>query len=436
VHPGNLVTKSFGLCVALACGLGLPPVAAAQSAQDVRQEIDRLRQEFDALRMQHEARLAALEARLGALERRAPAEAAAAAAPPVSPGQPVEVQAPAGAAGAGGPSGPLPVYGSVTALSKIFNPDIAIVGDFLAAAGVNPVDPIPAFELHEAEAAFQAIVDPYARGDFFFGVGQDGAGIEEGFITLTALPAGLLAKAGKMRAAFGKVNTIHTHVLPWADRPLVTRNLVGGEEGVADAGVSVSALVLNPWFFLEATGEVYRGDSEVFASYERNDLSYVGRVRGYGDMSESTNLDLGASFAFGYNEQGPGLTSRLLGVDATFRYRPLRRAIYRRLLARSELVWRRDERADAKTTSFGMYAGGDYQFARRWFAGARFDYSERSFDPTLADKGGSLLLTFWPSEFSQLRAQYRRTRYAEGVTANEALFQFLFAIGAHGAHVF
>jgi hypothetical protein len=35
-----------------------------------------------------------------------------------------------------------------------------------------------------------------------------------------------------------------------------------------------------------------------------------------------------------------------------------------------------------------------------------------------------------------VRGQYRRTRYAEDVTANEFLFQFNFAIGAHGAHVF
>jgi hypothetical protein len=54
----------------------------------------------------------------------------------------------------------------------------------------------------------------------------------------------------------------------------------------------------------------------------------------------------------------------------------------------------------------------------------------------LKDKGASVLLTFWPSEFSQVRGQVRRTRYAEGLTANEFLFQFLFSIGAHGAHPF
>jgi hypothetical protein len=35
-----------------------------------------------------------------------------------------------------------------------------------------------------------------------------------------------------------------------------------------------------------------------------------------------------------------------------------------------------------------------------------------------------------------VRGQYRRLRYAEGTVANELLFQFLFSIGAHGAHVF
>ena len=127
---------------------------------------------------------------------------------------------------------------------------------------------------------------------------------------------------------------------------------------------------------------------------------------------------------------------RLVGLDATFRYRPLRRAIYRRLLARTELVWSRRQQAPAHESAFGFYASGDYQFARRWFAGARYDYSERAFDSRLSDRGASLLLTYWPSEFGQVRGQYRRTTYAEGATANEFLFQSLFSIGAHGAHPF
>ena len=115
--------------------------------------------------------------------------------------------------------------------------------------------------MHESEASFQAVVDPYARADFFLSFGEEGVDLEEGFVTFTSLPGGLLTKVGKMRAAFGKVNTLHNHVLPWTDRPLVTNNLVGGEDGISDAGVSVARLIPNPWIFLEATGQVFRGDS-------------------------------------------------------------------------------------------------------------------------------------------------------------------------------
>ena len=38
--------------------------------------------------------------------------------------------------------------------------------------------------------------------------------------------------------------------------------------------------------------------------------------------------------------------------------------------------------------------------------------------------------------FNQVRGQYRRINYGDGVKANEFLFQILFSIGAHGAHVF
>ena len=153
---------------------------------------------------------------------------------------------PPGAAGAGGPAGALPVYGAGVAGSKVFNPDIAVIGDFLGAAGHNPVNPSPAFEMHESEASFQAVVDPYARADFFISFGEEGVTLEEGFMTFTELPGGLLTKVGKMRAAFGKVNSLHNHVLPWTDRPLVTRNLVGGEDGISDAGISVARLIPNP----------------------------------------------------------------------------------------------------------------------------------------------------------------------------------------------
>ena len=239
-----------------------------------------------------------------------------------------------------------------------------------------------------------------------------------------------------MKAQFGKVNTMHSLVLPWVDAPLPMVNLLGGDEGLNDSGISVSKLILNPVLFLEATGEVYAGSNDLFTSHKRGNLTYVGRLRGYRDLTEGTNLDVGTSFAYGHNDVGPDFTTKVYGIDATFRYRPLRRAIYRRFIARTELFWSRRDQQPAQANAFGAYASGEYQFARRWFAGARYDFSDRAADPSLRDTSGSLLLTYRASEFSQVRGQLRRVNYADGPTANELLFQFLFSIGAHGAHVF
>ena len=371
------------------------------------------------MREQYDKRLADLEQRLTTL----------AAAPPAAPEAPAPSIAAAAAAAAGS--------------GKVFNPDMSVNGNFVGIGGKNPNSDQPAFNLSEVEMAFQAVVDPYARADFFLSAGPEGLDVEEGYVTFNTLPGGLLFKGGKMRAQFGKVNTLHTHALPYVDRPLVTQNLVGGEEGISEPGVSLSKLIQNSAVFLEATGEAYYGNSEVFASSERSKLTYVARLRAYRDITEGSNLDVGGSYAYGPAGAVPesfaaeDTSTELIGFDATFRYRPLRRAIYRRFQARTELVWSRPKAAGRiGDRSFGYYGLGEYQFARRWYAGARYDRSAQAFDHTLVDTGGSFFLTYWPSEFSQVRGQYRRTSYGDGVKANEFLFQLNFSIGAHGAHVF
>jgi len=334
-----------------------------------------------------------------------------------------------------------------TSSTTAFNPAISVIGNFVGVVGDNPMNDEPPLQLSEVEIAFQAVVDPYSRADFYLAAGPDGLEIEEGFITFTALPGNILLKAGKLRAQFGKMNTLHTHRLPSVDRPLVTENLVGGEEGLSDAGMSVSHLIPNEVLFFELTGEVFAGHSDVFESPKKSHVVYLGRARAYRDLSESTNLDVGFSYAHGPTDVGqenatddepaPVLSKDLYGVDVTLRYRPLRQAIYRRLNLRTELVWsRQDFGAGPRASAFGFYALGEFQFARRWYIGARADRSGRALSPDDVDSGASVFLTFWPTEFSQVRGQYRYTSYAEGVKGNEFLFQFNFSIGAHGAHVF
>ena len=426
--------------VAAAIAFAPASVFAQESPQALRQEIDQLRKDFEALKQQYGGRLAALEAKLAAADGTPPA----AAQPPAAPAPPAS--APPGEAP--------PTLGSAVSNAKVFNPDMAVIGDFLGAGGRNLVNPSPALEMHESELSLQAVVDPYARADFFLSFGQEGVNLEEGFLTLTDLPGGLLTKVGKMRAAFGKVNTLHNHVLTWTDRPLVTQNLVGGEDGIDDAGISVARLIPNPWIFLEATGQVFHGTAgedqgghSLFQSTRRGELSYVGHLRGYHDLTENANIDLGVSYSRGHNGLSDGntadpgsLVTQLYGIDAAYRWKPLQRSVYRSFVGRGEWIWSRRDQPDGLQSGSGMYLSGDYQVERRWFTGVRLDRSAHATDASLVDTGASFLVTYWPSEFSQVRAQYRRTNYATApsivLSANELLFQFQFSIGAHGAHSF
>ena len=314
---------------------------------------------------------------------------------------------------------------------------------------VGPADP-RALQMHESEASFQAVVDPYARADFFISFGEEGVDLEEGFITFTSLPGGLLTKVGKMRAAFGKVNSLHNHVLPWADRPLVIENLVGGEDGINDAGISVARLIPNPWLFLEATGQVFRGDSGPDEQSAVPD-----------EPAQRPELRRSRARLPGHHRQQQHRLRRLvlarpqrarasaIGADLG-RSRPSCSASTRPI-AGSRCSDRSTTRSSAApsgsgaaaisrtacSAASGIYVSGDYQLARRWFAGVRFDRSDHADNASLLDTGGSLILTYWPSEFSQVRGAvpaHRTTRRDQ--RANEFLFQFQFSIGAHGAHPF
>jgi len=145
-----------------------------------------------------------------------------------APPTPVPTAEPAPAAPQPTPAPPPSPAGGASQTSNYFNPSISVIGNFLAVAGKNSVEDLPNASLRESEVALQAIVDPYARADFFLSFSEDSVEVEEGFITLTSLPVGLLAKVGRMRVAFGKINTLHLHVLPWPDAPLPIVNLLGG----------------------------------------------------------------------------------------------------------------------------------------------------------------------------------------------------------------
>ena len=426
------------ITVALACA-----AAAGRSAANTPEgsRLDSLETQLKELRLLYEARIAALEKQVADLE--AGRAAAAAPAPsagiaPAAPGATPPPSEPDPMAAAPVPSAPLPPAPAPAQASNYFNPAIAVIGNFLAVGGHNRVENRPSASLRESEIGLQAVVDPYARADFFVGFGEEGAEMEEGYITFLTLPGDFQAKVGRMRAGFGKINPLHLHVLPWPDEPLPVVNFLGGEEGWIGDGVSVARIIPLPGdTFSEATVQIFSGDAEgLFEAPERSDLAYNARYRVFRDLSESVNIDVGASWATGPNGTTERGDTSLLGVDATLRWKPLRTARHRSAIFRGEYIYSHREQPIGDARSDGWLVSGEYQLARRWFVGARLEAANRADNDLLTDKGAAALLTFWPSEFSQLRGELRRRRYADDTTADEILLQIQFAIGAHGAHPF
>ncbi len=322
--------------------------------------------------------------------------------------------------------------------STFFNPAIAVIGNFLATAGHNPVDNQPSLQSKETEISFQAIVDPYAKADVFVSISNDGVELEEGYVTFLHLPFDLLVKAGKFKAQFGKVNTLHAHVLPWADEPLPLINLLGSEEGWNDSGLSVAKLIELPGdTFSELTGQVFRGDVEgLFAAPSRGKLAWLGQYRIYRDFGDDHNLEVGASYGEGFNGTSTAARTSLQNGHLVYRWKPLQGRPYRSFILRGEFFRSVRQQPGPSQIASGYYVSGDYQLTRRWFAGARYEWAGHVDDATRHDRGEALTLTFWPSEFSQIRGQLRQRRYAGGITANEGILQIQYAIGAHGAHPF
>jgi hypothetical protein len=99
---------------------------------------------------------------------------------------------------------------------------------------------------------------------------------------------------------------------------------------------------------------------------------------------------------------------------------------------------------DYRSTQSGWYLQSVYQFAPRWRVGARYDsldsatprYTLAPDDLLSASPDRlSLMLDWNPSEFSRLRAQYDLDNARDDGDEDRVLrLQYIYGIGAHGAH--
>ncbi|MDX1623480.1 MAG: hypothetical protein R3199_05825 [Gemmatimonadota bacterium] len=336
------------------------------------------------------------------------------------------------------------------------NPDISLIGDFVAdlSPEESTLEEGDRFLLREIEIGIQGAVDPYFRYDAFIGFHGEEAEVEEAYATTLALPAGLQARVGKMLLPFGKVNLTHVPELHTIDLPLLHQEYFG-EEGLASTGVWLSwlgdPLGIVQEVSVTATNGAERhghGEEEEHGEEEHEeeehgeerdlledlgDRLWVTHLKNSIDLTPASNLEVGASW--GTSAVGEAdVRTTLYGLDVTWRWKPPGREKYRSAIVQAEVAWRDEE--DAGETWTGAFLFGQWQLARRWYVGGRYDWVEPLEAPDEPLQAGQILLRYFPTEFSQLRLAYERRVPDVGDAIDRVLFQTTFALGPHRPHPF
>lgn len=334
------------------------------------------------------------------------------------------------------------------------NPNVSVIGTVLGdASSFDALDRNVNLSFEEGEFSFQAAVDPFAKADFFIAFGKHGEPllpeggeeegeeegglepeIEEAYITILSLPLSTQLKAGRFRGKFGKINETHPHAYNFIDLPLMYTSFLGAE-GLVDEGVGLSWLLPNQAFFQELTFQVTAGPGEnhSFVRAGDNTLLYLAHLKNFFDLNQNTTLELGFMGLTGPNNEA-GESTQMLGGDVTVKWKPLRRNRYKSVEFTSEFLLSRRNSPVADITSFGMFSHLRYQFARRWFIGGLFDYTEFPEFDEFNHKAYSGILQFFATEFQKVEFQYKFNDGNFFENFSEFKVRAVFVIGAHGAH--
>ena len=441
--------------------------APGQAADD----IESLRAELQALKSDYTARVSALETRIEQLES-APAVPATAEAVPQQP-----APAAGSAATAFNPAISVILGGSYTDTSQ--DPESWTIGGFIPSGGeVGPGE--RSFNLGESELALSANVDPYFSAMMIAAItAEDEIEVEEAYFRTLALPSGFTAKGGRFFSGFGYLNEVHAHAWDFVDQPLVYQAFFGGQ--YKQDGVQLKWLAPTD-LFVELGAETGNGDAFPATRRNRNGMNgatlfaHIG-----GDVGDSTSWRAGAAWIDQRAEDrsfdddgrvrtaGRGFVHRQvahLGRRCGPQVDPVRQCHAPAAQAAGRVHasrrGRRSSTFDAqglglsdayRSEQSGWYVQGVFQFLPRWRAALRYDaldsgsphiglvtsglLSPEAF-PTLLSADPeriSIMLDWNPSEFSRLRAQYDwDDARAQGDRDRVFRLQYLFGIGAHGAH--
>ena len=471
---------SFAIAVALIFIGALPARAQDAELAKIREEIRQMKDAYEKRIQQLEKRLSEAEAKAGKAETAAgKAEQTAASA---------EAATAAAASARGGenafnPAVSLILQGTYANTSQ--NPNTYQITGFVPSGGeVGP--PKRSFGLGETELTLAANIDPYFRGIAIASLAPEGGiSVEEAYFQTLALSRGFTLKGGRFFSGLGYLNEQHQHTWDFQDTPLVYKAFLGNQlkqDGLQLKWVAPTDL------FMEVGAEASAGDQ--FPGSDRN-------KNGIGGSAVFANLggDIGASTAWrtgvSYLKMSPNGrsyqdtdslggavtnsftgTAKMWGVNGVLKWAPNGNSTYYNFKLQGEyfrlkqngILNYNDAAGSAvfgsvngyfQTDQPGWYVQGVWQFYPRWRVAYRYDslsYSTLSngivnngLGPTAADfpvlashspTRNTLMLDWSATEFSRLRLQFASDKSRLGLTDNQVFVQYIYSLGAHGAHKF
>ncbi len=455
--------NTVAAAAALACAL---PV----HAQDA--EIAKIREEIRQMKSLYEQRIQQLEQRLTEAETKATqaqASAAQAESRSVQSAQRVPAE------NAFNPAVSLILNGTYARTSQDPN-DYRITGFLPSGGEVGPVK--RSFGLGESELALSGNIDPYFRGVAFLALTpEDTVEVEEAYFQTLALPQGLILKGGRFLSGIGYQNEVHPHAWDFQDAPLPYKAFLGGR--LRQDGVQLRWIAPTDTY-IELGAEVGSGDQ-----FPGNDRS----KNGAGGTAAFAHIggDIGESYAWRaglshyrtsardrtYEDiDATGATvsnaytgnARLWALDGILKWAPNGNASqtnfklqgeYFRLKQDGTLAFNSNAAADGlRLEQSGWYVQGVWQFVPRWRLGYRYDELRHgTVTNALVNNGtataadfpllarhnptrNTVMLDWSPTEFSRIRLQLASDKSRAEATDNQVILQYIYSLGAHGAHRF
>jgi hypothetical protein len=368
--------------------------------------------------------------------------------------------------------------------AKAFNPDISLILQGTAASSsqdpenyridgfapsggeVGPAE--RGFSLGESELTISASIDPYFRGYMTAALTPENeVEVEEAYFQTLALGRGFTLKGGRFLSGIGYQNEIHQHAWDFQDAPLPYKAFLGGRYN--DDGVQLRWLAPTE-LFVELGAEAGRGRAFPATEESRNGANAASLFAHLGgDVGASTAWRAGLSYLRATPEERSfedgGVTQSFTGTselwiaDFILKWAPNGNPTQTNFKLQGE-VFRSKENGelgyddgvapatgDYASRQSGWYLQAVYQFMPRWRAGLRLDRLDRGTVDTAVPLAGPLAVEHDPSrvtamidwsgsEFSRLRLQYAEDKSRADATDRQVLVQYIFSLGAHGAHKF